>query len=842
MADRMTAWKREWRLERIVLPLLIAALVLVGLVFNRDTEALRVQKAEIDRVTAVLQANQDLLSALQDIETGQRGYLLTGDRSYLDPYQAAKRRMAGILDRLSSRVVRPDQKARVERLRALTLEKMVDIEATLFLYEQRGREEALSVVRSNQGKATMDVIRQMVREVHNTADGNLRERSAELDSLLRQSRLAVVGAAMTLAGLLGLTLWLIQRANGRRQMLMEQVERESQRFFTTLASIGDGVVTTDAQGRITYLNPVAESLTGWSSAEAKERPIREVFQLFHETTGETVPNPIFESLEHQRIVALANHTNLVRRDGTSVPIDDSAAPILSGGELAGAVMVFRDVTPRRQAEAHLRRWEQVFQGAGFGMMILTPGMSPELEQTNSAFARMHGHEPGDMAGMSYRELVLPEEWPAKAGRFSGETGVDHWATESVHVRKDGSFFPVATDYTLVRDLSGAVAYCIGYCSDITARKQAEQELRESEARYRLTADSLPQLIWTSRADGGTEYLNQRWRDQIGVAEEDLPSQDWTSVVFGEDRQTCREKWLDALKSGDTFQADCRVQARSDDAPRWYTCRAVPLRDGQGRVVRWFGSCTDTHDQRMAVEALRQSKEELQRSNEELERSNADLEQFAYAASHDLQEPLRMVAIYSQLIADEYGQRLDDQAKTYLQFAVEGAQRMDALLKDLLSFSRAARGEAQVTEPVDADAALQEALANLAGQIQGTGAVVDADPLPPVRMPKVHLVQVLQNLISNSIKYAQPGIIPMIRITSQPHPEGQRISVRDNGIGIDQQYQEQVFKLFGRLHTRDVPGTGIGLALCRKLVERNGGEIALASKVGEGSTFSFTVKT
>jgi light-regulated signal transduction histidine kinase (bacteriophytochrome) len=237
--------------------------------------------------------------------------------------------------------------------------------------------------------------------------------------------------------------------------------------------------------------------------------------------------------------------------------------------------------------------------------------------------------------------------------------------------------------------------------------------------------------------------------------------------------------------------------------------------------------------------------QLQLANQALRQSNDDLEQFAYAASHDLQEPLRMVSIYSQLLKEEYGNELDGQALSYIEFAVNGATRMSNLLRALLAYSRVANAAPQALEKADARSAVSAALMNLATTIESSGARIDVSDLPMVRIPEIHLVQLFQNLIGNGLKYSKeeypPGERPQIRIAATRRPDNSWLfSVGDNGIGIESEYLTQIFGIFKRLHGAGFEGTGIGLALCQKIVERAGGRIWAESEPGAGSTFFFTL--
>ena len=226
--------------------------------------------------------------------------------------------------------------------------------------------------------------------------------------------------------------------------------------------------------------------------------------------------------------------------------------------------------------------------------------------------------------------------------------------------------------------------------------------------------------------------------------------------------------------------------------------------------------------------------------EELNRSNEELGQFAYIASHDLQEPLRMVASYTQLLSRRYKGKLDSDADDFIAFAVDGAGRMQRLIQDLLTYSRVGTKGQDLLE-TSSEEALQHALINLRGSIEASGAQVTHDPLPIVTADEMQLIQLFQNLVGNAIKYQSPGV-PEVHISAiQNGGKKWMFSVKDNGLGIDPQYFEKIFGMFQRLHKREeFAGTGIGLAICKKIVERHGGSIAVESEPGKGSTFSFAL--
>ena len=224
-------------------------------------------------------------------------------------------------------------------------------------------------------------------------------------------------------------------------------------------------------------------------------------------------------------------------------------------------------------------------------------------------------------------------------------------------------------------------YRVAYFSDISERKKVEEATRESEERFRTLASALPELIWASQSDGTIEYVNPLWRQYAGWApDEPAPSDPWANLLHPDEREQYLGKWAGSIRTGDPFEMQCRLRRASDRIYRWFLCRAVAMRDPSRRIVRWLGGCTDIHDQ---MERAAQ----LKRTNEALQRSNADLEQFAYAASHDLQERLRMVAIYTQLLKEEYRARLDQEANSYIDLAVGGrASHGDAAQRPAVLFT------------------------------------------------------------------------------------------------------------------------------------------------------------
>jgi PAS domain S-box-containing protein len=371
--------------------------------------------------------------------------------------------------------------------------------------------------------------------------------------------------------------------------------------------------------------------------------------------------------------------------------------------------------------------------------------------------------------------------------------------------------------------------------DIRGRQKAEKDLREAEARYRLLVEQLPVVPYMAEAgaEGEWLYVSPRIEAMLGfpaaawIADRSL----WFRRVHPQDRDSVLAEKKDSKGRGEPFHCEYRMLAR-DRRTVWIHDTAELVEDAPGGRPLQHGVLFDISERKRA-------EQELARKAEELARSNAELELFAYVASHDLQEPLRMVASYTQLLARRYQGKLSAEADEFIGFAVDGATRMQQLIQDLLSYSRlTTRGKA--LHFTQADAACKSAIENLRESIRESNAQVRVEPLPGVFADATQLTQLFQNLVGNAIKYRTERR-PDICIAANRHGSEWVFTVQDNGIGIESQYFGRIFQMFQRLHTRkEYSGTGIGLAVCRKIVERHGGKIWVESQPGQGSTFLFTI--
>jgi PAS domain S-box-containing protein len=559
-----------------------ATLVLVAMaaLAYREWQQFRLIQEDAIHAAAVEDAIDRLLDRVLDAETGQRGYLLTGRDRYLEPYNQAAPAVLALLARLNELLAPAPE---LTQLSQQVNEKMAELRQTIELRKQQGAVPAMEVVLSDRGKDTMDRIRALCSQLGRQQQTRRTAVRAEALVITRTSMLVTALGSLFLLALLIAGDLAIGRVTVARERALEDARTARESLQTTLISIGDGVIATDTKGRIVFANPVAQKILRSSEAQLIGRNLEEAFRIVNEDTRARVESPVAKVLREGVIAGLANHTILIARDGTEIPIDDSGAPICGkDGTVHGAVLVFRDISERRRSEA-------------------------------------------------------------------------------------------------------------------------------------------------------------------------------------------------ALES----------------------------------------------------------------ANLKLTRANEDLQRFAFIASHDLQEPLRMITTYSQLLARGRAGELGEEARGFVDNVVEAARRMRELLSDLLAYTELGSDSTQPAEIIDLNLMVQNATDNLKVAIQESGAVVDCDPLPEIRAHAAHMISLLQNLIGNAIKYRgeQP---PRIRIFVERRDDGLRFGVADNGIGIDPPYHAQIFEVFKRLHVKKAPGTGVGLAICQRIAQRYRGRIWVESRVGEGATFYFTL--
>jgi len=529
-------------------------------------------------------------------------------------------------------------------------------------------------------------------------------------------------------------------------------------------------------------------------------------------------------------------------------------------------------------------YRAMFENAGVG--ITRVDLKGALVDANQTFCNMVGYTRDKLLGRPLSEITHAEDYGEGAdyrnqltrGAMKSATG------EKRFVHKDGSVIWVQRTMSIVTDDAGKPQYVISVVENISKRKQVERRQMVEHAVTLLLADAhsiaeaIPRVIQIMSETLGYAY-GARWvldpADRVlrcteswcaaEPAVEEFCRKSTSSVETetpGKPGGLNRAVWSTAAPVwiADVAQETALKRRESAQQAGLRSAFAFPIPVG-GKfygVMEFFGREVRPRDERILeiartvghqigqFIARKQAEAELQEANaqlilkaQQLSRSNAELEQFAYVASHDLQEPLRMIASYTQLILRRYGDRFDGDAREFMDFIVDGATRMKQLIEDLLAYSRVGT-HGKAFRPTDSGAAVQKALANLRAAIESSNGTVTCDPLPTINADEFQLVQLFQNLIGNALKF-KGAETPHVHISVNEQADTWTFGVKDNGIGIDGEYFDRIFMVFQRLHSRtDYPGTGIGLAICKKVVDRHGGRLWIESGVGSGSTFWFTV--
>jgi PAS domain S-box-containing protein len=365
-----------------------------------------------------------------------------------------------------------------------------------------------------------------------------------------------------------------------------------------------------------------------------------------------------------------------------------------------------------------------------------------------------------------------------------------------------------------------------------ALQKSSDALRHSEERYRSLVVATAQIVWTRDPNGKVAGDMPMWRAFTGQTVDQIQGSGWNEAVHPDDRKRTAEAWRKAVTTKTPYETEFRLR-RHDGQYCYMAVRGVPIVGEDGEVREWGGTCTD-------ITERKQSEKELERYAAELERSNAELQDFASIASHDLQEPLRKVLAFGEHLKEHSGDKLDELGRDYLARMQNAAQRMSVLIEALFQYSRAG-ARAERVQPVDMLPVVFGVVADLQERIAQSHARIELAPVPKVMADPVQVRQLMQNLVANALKFQHPDSSPEVVIEGRTTDQGLcQISVRDNGIGFEEKYLERIFRPFQRLHGRsEYEGSGMGLAICRKVVARHGGTITAHSRPGEGSTFVVT---
>jgi PAS domain S-box-containing protein len=501
------------------------------------------------------------------------------------------------------------------------------------------------------------------------------------------------------------------------------------------------------------------------------------------------------------------------------------------GEVICIIGFTADISDRKYAERRLRESERLYRAIGetidYGIWINDP--HGQNIYASPSFLQMVGITQAECAGLDWSKFLHPDERDRTVQAWLECVRTEtNWYGEHRYLGVDGNWHSVLTRGIPVRNDQGKIICWAGINLDISELKQSEQLLRQSEERYRHLVELIPQLVWVADHEGTAIDVNQRWLDFTGLSTlEEAQSLGLKPFLHPDDLEIFRDLWQLVQQEGVPLQAEGRIK-RHDGIYRWYLHQAVPIKDDQGQVVKWFGTGTDIEEQKQLEQQYTTLLQKVQERNQELDH-------FSHIVSHDLKAPLRAIANLSEWLEEDLLNKVPAENQLQLQLMRSRVYRMEALIDGLLSYARIAKEEIH-SELVVVEELLAEIIDSL-DPIHFTIEIVP--PLPTFVTKRLLLNQVLTNLISNAIKHhhRQDG---KIKITIQEHPEFYEFAITDDGRGIDPKHQARIFDIFQTLESQDKKqSSGIGLAIVKKIVESEGGTINLRSEIGQGSTFSFT---
>lgn len=598
-----------------------------------------------------------------------------------------------------------------------------------------------------------------------------------------------------------------------REACAAQASRLDESFFHQIVEAASAaMILIDREHRVVFANRSAKELFGYTRSEIAGSPI----QMLLSEDGPGQPPKLDPTMGPHRLIAK-------RKDGSELPIELDLKPITGSGESLSLASI-QDASRRERAEATLRKSEQrssMILESILDHAVLTLDSHGAILTWNAGARRLMGYQVDEIVGHPVSRLFPAEdverckqERELEAAAASGNTRADGW-----RVRRDGSRFMARSVTTAIRDDDGAVCGFIQVIRDLTQRRLAEE-------KFKCMVEAAPIGMVMVTGEGRMRLVNAQMESQFGYAPGELTGQPIELLV------------------------PSRFQHHHADHRRRYFAAPEPRMMGKGRDL--FGirkdgsefpieiglSPFELTDERIVMASIIDISER-KRIEDELRRSNDELEQFAYIASHDLQEPLRMVASYTELLAQRYRGQLDEKADKYIFYAVDGAKRMQRLVADLLAYSRLNSQDGPLLS-VSSETVVERVLKTFEAAISDAQAEIELRHLPIVLANEGQLEHLFSNLIGNALKFRGEAP-PRIEIDAVREHDRWLFTISDTGIGFDMRYAERIFQMFQRLNERDKhEGSGIGLAIAKRIVEQHGGMIRVESQPGAGTTFSFTL--
>jgi PAS domain S-box-containing protein len=656
--------------------------------------------------------------------------------------------------------------------------------------------------------------------------------------------------------------WLGTATDIHEQKLVEQKIKEAEeRWRTALESTEMGTWEYDPSNKTFFLSDVAKKIRG--IGPEFDKPFEIHRETIHPDDIQLVINAMEDALAKSEENVFQVSYRVYKKGHDEIFWIRSIGKVIfdKDGKPQRVIGIMQDITGQKAAEEKLQYLATLTQNIADA--VIGTDLQQLITNWNKGAEELYGWKKEEIMGKNVDD-VLHTSFLSDSDRKAMDhefNTAGHWDGEVHQKHKDGHILTIMVSVARMLDAKGVHIGAVAVNKDVTTQRKAAQLLKESETRFRVLTNTIPQIVWVSSAEGHMEYLNEQWYNITGQSVSEA-LENRIEMMHPGDVQVMSEKWQKALIDGKSFFAEYRLRNKITGNYRWFFCNIQPLIDDAGKVVKWIGASSDiqhfkdisvvleqqVHERTLELEQLNKT---LQDKAEELRRSNDDLQQFAHVASHDLKEPLRKIKTYGSRLVDEFGDILPAKARSYLDKMESAATRMNSMIDGVLGYSMLGATE-QVVEKVDLNELLENIQSDLEILIQQKQAVIEYESLPEIEGSPILLYQLFYNLINNSLKFSVAGVPPRINISYvdynvaqvksntplKPGIQYKCITVADNGIGFDQAYAEKIFRTFTRLNAKDkYEGTGLGLSLCKKIVQRHSGTIEASSKLNEGAMFT-----
>lgn len=613
----------------------------------------------------------------------------------------------------------------------------------------------------------------------------------------------------------------------------KEVEKALQRFEYVTKATFDAIWDWNLQDDTIFWGDGFEKIFGYKLSDLKDS--KAWIENIHPEDIQKITESYYNIVKSKQNSWIEEYRYKKRNGQYSYVINKGIVIRDEEGRAIRIIGAMQDITKRKEEELRLKLLESVVTNTNDAVVIKEAIPSDEqgrkIVYVNESFTRMSGYSAEEIIGKTHKLVQGANTDAEELKRFY--KALDAWQPVEITIvnyNKKGEEYWVELSLNPVTNALGEYTHWISIERDVTEKKHQEQKIKETTQRLHDTLESIQDGFYTLDSNWNVSYWNKEAERLSGQKYEDMIGKNFWELYEGQ----ISEKIHDAFYKAKFQKKPVRLEIYSKIVNGWFELNAFPSEMG---LTVYFKNITE---RKHTESKLKKMNRELENHVKELAISNEELEQFAYVASHDLQEPLRMVTSFLTQIEKKYENILDEKGKQYIFFAVDGAKRMRQIILDLLEFSRVGKNETKFEE-IDVNTIIEEVKFLYRKQIEDKNAEIRFESLPTIKTHVAPIKQVFQNLISNGLKYSKPGIPPIITISCHETPANWKFEIKDNGIGIGEEYFEKIFVIFQRLHSRqEYSGTGMGLSITKKIIENLKGQIYLESKVNQGTTFYFTI--